>query len=234
MEQTAGPLPTDDVSHVVYLGEEAAPLFPLAEHCELPSISADVLNSILTEEQGYPAQSVVIVDSRHHFEYEGGHIKGAVNLRDPSAIEEFYSRNINVGKQIAIVFHCEFSSSRAPKLFKHMRNLDRLAHMETYPELAFPNMFLLKGGYKAFFELYSELCVPREYVKMSDLKFVDHLRVSSSSLKRSWNQRSKDFIDSHCGDRDEPLIDVSNVHQKEKVNTTCKCPISLRFNQQVL
>jgi len=36
-----------------------------------------------------------------------------------------------------------------------MRNLDRLAHMETYPELAFPNMFLLKGGYKAFFELYS-------------------------------------------------------------------------------
>jgi hypothetical protein len=29
MEQTAGPLPTDDVSHVVYLGEEAAPLFPL-------------------------------------------------------------------------------------------------------------------------------------------------------------------------------------------------------------
>jgi hypothetical protein len=81
--------------------------------------------------------------------------QGAVNLRDPSAIEEFYSRNINVGKQIAIVFHCEFSSSRAPKLFKHMRNLDRLAHMETYPELAFPNMFLLKGGYKAFFELYS-------------------------------------------------------------------------------
>jgi len=125
------------------------------------------LKSILTEEQGYPAQSVVIVDSRHHFEYEGGHIKvhhswitaasvsfsrnkwkfsmtqlvitmfhlfdswvgynwwfssctlscqGAVNLRDPSAIEEFYSRNINVGKQIAIVFHCEFSSSRAPKL----------------------------------------------------------------------------------------------------------------------
>ncbi|CAM6069785.1 unnamed protein product [Sphagnum tenellum] len=183
MEQTAGPLPTDDVSHVVNLGEEAAPLFPLAEHCELPSISADV---------------------------------GGVNLRDPSAIEEFYSRNIDVGKQIAIVFHCEFSSSRAPKLFKHMRNLDRLAHMETYPELAFPNMFLLKGGYKAFFELYSELCVPQEYVKMSDPKFVDHLRVSSSSLKRSWNQRSKDFIDSHCGDRDEPLIDVSNVQQKEK------------------
>jgi len=79
-----------------------------------------------------------------------------------------------------------------------------------------------------------ELCVPREYVKMSDPKFVDHLRVSSSSLKRSWNQRSKDFINSHCGDHDAPLIDVSNVQQKEKVNTTWKCPISLRFNQQVL
>jgi hypothetical protein len=125
------------------------------------------LKSILTEEQGYPAQSVVIVHSRHHFEYEAGHVKvhlswitaasvsfsrnwwkvsmtplvitvfhlfdswigydwwlssftlscqGAVNLRDPGAIEEFYSRNIHVGKQIAIVFHCEFSSSRAPKL----------------------------------------------------------------------------------------------------------------------
>jgi hypothetical protein len=49
MEQTAGPLPTDDVSHVVYLGEEAAPLFPLAEHCELPSISADVVSAILLQ-----------------------------------------------------------------------------------------------------------------------------------------------------------------------------------------
>jgi hypothetical protein len=47
MEQTAGPLPTNDVTHVVYLGEEAAPLFPLAEHCELPSISADVVSAIL-------------------------------------------------------------------------------------------------------------------------------------------------------------------------------------------
>jgi len=49
MEQTAGPLPTDDVSHVVYLGEEATPLFPLAEHCELPSIFADVVSAILSE-----------------------------------------------------------------------------------------------------------------------------------------------------------------------------------------
>jgi hypothetical protein len=46
---TAGPLPTDDVSHVVYLGEEATPLFPLAKHCELPSISADVVSAILSE-----------------------------------------------------------------------------------------------------------------------------------------------------------------------------------------
>jgi len=41
---------------------------------------------------------------------------------------------------------------RAMQLFRHIRNLDRLDNMHTYPNLYFPNMYVLKGGFKAFIE----------------------------------------------------------------------------------
>lgn len=35
-----------------------------------------------------------------------------------------------------------------------MRNLDRKKHADSYPNLTFPEMFILEGGYKAFFETH--------------------------------------------------------------------------------
>jgi hypothetical protein len=35
-----------------------------------------------------------------------------------------------------------------------MRNLDRKKHADSYPNLTFPDMFILEGGYKAFFEAH--------------------------------------------------------------------------------
>jgi M-phase inducer tyrosine phosphatase len=35
-----------------------------------------------------------------------------------------------------------------------MRNLDRKKHADSYPKLTFPDMFILEGGYKAFFETH--------------------------------------------------------------------------------
>ena len=49
-----------------------------------------------------------------------------------------------------IVFYCEFSSERGPRMFRHIRNLDRHMHLAAYPALAVPHMYVLAGGYKAF------------------------------------------------------------------------------------
>ena len=55
-----------------------------------------------------------------------------------------------------IVFYCEFSSRRAPKMFNYFRNLDRL--INNYPNLHYPHIYLMKGGYEKFVEASKYFC----------------------------------------------------------------------------
>jgi hypothetical protein len=60
-----------------------------------------------------------IVDCRFDYEYEGGHIRGAVNVVTPEQIEDLFLRDPDMqcnGNKICIIFHCEFSSHRGPKM----------------------------------------------------------------------------------------------------------------------
>ena len=50
-----------------------------------------------------------------------------------------------------IVFHCEFSSERAPAMLRFLRKNDRAKNV--YPNLDFPELYLLKDGYKNLFAL---------------------------------------------------------------------------------
>ncbi|KAL2629225.1 hypothetical protein R1flu_013911 [Riccia fluitans] len=212
------------------LEDDSKTLFPLVEHCELPSISVDIMKEILSGERDFPNDSVVVIDSRHQFEYNGGHIKGALHVQDPKSIEDFYIKNTANGKDLAIIFHCEFSSARAPKLFRHMRNLDRQRHIAVYPELSFPHMYILHGGYKAFYETYPEFCDPREYVRMVDPLYIEELRASTKMLKRSWTARSKNFKNSRVRLQDGfALSDVSNRQDKDQ--STRSRSVSLSFGQ---
>lgn len=64
-------------------------------------------------------------------------------LQFPSAALELTleARNPAAGwLQTAVVFYCEFSSERAPRLFRHIRNADRKRHLGTYPQLDVPHM----------------------------------------------------------------------------------------------
>lgn len=71
------------------------------------------------------------------------------------------------------------------KRSRYLRNCDRQANKECYPQLHWPEVYLLHGGYKAFFEAHAVLCQPRHYVPMlnsgneADLR---HFRAKS----RSW------------------------------------------------
>ena len=49
-------------------------------------------------------------------------------------------------KKRVIVFHCEFSSERAPAMLRFLRKMDRAKNR--YPALDFPELYLLKDGYK--------------------------------------------------------------------------------------
>jgi len=47
-----------------------------------------------------------------------------------------------------------------------LRQCDRANHADSYPSLSYPELYLLEGGYKAFYERHSRLCSPREYLPM--------------------------------------------------------------------
>lgn len=49
-----------------------------------------------------------------------------------------------------IVIHCEFSQKRGPKLYRYLRKRDREINEDNYPNLIYPNIYLLKGGYSQF------------------------------------------------------------------------------------
>lgn len=52
-------------------------------------------------------------------------------------------------KRLVLVFHCEFSSERGPRMCRFVRQKDRM--MNLYPNLHYPELYILKGGYKEFF-----------------------------------------------------------------------------------
>lgn len=57
-------------------------------------------------------------------------------------------------KNKKIIFHCEFSQCRGPKLYNLFRNFDRETNFQNYPDLTYPNIYLLEGGYSLFSKEY--------------------------------------------------------------------------------
>ncbi|XP_046584446.1 M-phase inducer phosphatase 1-like [Haliotis rubra] len=55
-----------------------------------------------------------IVDCRYPYEFEGGHIQGAANIYTEKGISELIKRPAS--QPTVLIFHCEFSSERGPKM----------------------------------------------------------------------------------------------------------------------
>lgn len=151
---------------------------------------AGLLNGVYNDS----VASFKVIDCRYPYEYEGGHIRGAVNMyMQDQILEEFVSMqkemaqcDFSTSKRNILVFHCEFSSERGPKLSRFLRNNDRQRNSDAYPALHYPEIYLLDGGYKDFFAVYPELCEPHSYRTMVDPLYNEeykHFRAKT----RSWS-----------------------------------------------
>ena len=49
----------------------------------------------------------------------------------------------------AVIFYCDFSAERAPRLFRAVRNADRKRHLHSYPQLQIPHMCALRCTWDA-------------------------------------------------------------------------------------
>nr|XP_055060212.1 cell division cycle 25 homolog d isoform X1 [Misgurnus anguillicaudatus] len=158
-------------------------------HQELHCVSAHTVASLIKGQFGPAVEDFLIIDCRYPYEYQGGHIKGAVNLYTEYQIQQAVAQALERAKlhptgsffwghqpsdsvakvegsspRKLIVFHCEFSSERGPHLCQYLRRLDRC--LNVYPNLHYPEVYLLLGGYKHFHSCYPDMCDPCGYVPM--------------------------------------------------------------------
>nr|KAF6421875.1 cell division cycle 25B [Rousettus aegyptiacus] len=173
------------------------------KHQDLKYISPETMVALLTGKFNNIVERFVIVDCRYPYEYEGGHIKTAVNLPLERDAETFLlQRPITPGsvdKRIILIFHCEFSSERGPRMCRFIRERDRATN--DYPSLYYPEMYILKGGYKEFFPQHPTFCEPQDYRPMNHEAFKDELKTFRLKT-RSWaGERSRRELCSRLQDQ---------------------------------
>ncbi|CUS20511.1 LAQU0S01e08262g1_1 [Lachancea quebecensis] len=155
----------------------------------LPRISVETLVTIMDGDVKKQYDTVHIVDCRFEYEYQGGHIGDAINISSQTSLESVFIHNRkNYCKShlpSLVIFHCEFSSYRGPIMASHLRNCDRMLNYDNYPKLHYPDILIVEGGYKSFFEKYSHRCFPRRYIEMGSQDHIDKCESEMEKFRRN-------------------------------------------------
>jgi rhodanese-related sulfurtransferase len=191
---------------------------PCTKYEMVDRISCDVVAQII---QGSgPAHlysRVVIFDCRFPFEFEGGHLPGAINITgddDAAAVKWLFGADeasmtpqlpqllakseLFTRPDVLLIFHCEFSQQRGPRLCRLLRDVDRKLNESRYPDLYYPEMYVMDGGYKQFFKSHPELC-QGSYVPMLEKDKREECIAHEQHSRRS-RRTSADYLHSLSSD----------------------------------
>lgn len=147
--------------------EHTLPILTKSRHSDLASIDSNTLADLVNGHYNDKISKYIILDARYPYEYNGGHINGAHNAFDRKQImDHLFNEATQNDKPVIVVFHCEFSAERGPRLMREFRDKDRTLNQHNYPNLFYPEIYLLEGGYKMFYEKHDQLCEPRSYLPM--------------------------------------------------------------------
>lgn len=144
----------------------------------LMRIVPETLDMLLDGKYDSQIAEYFVIDCRFDYEYNGGHVPGAINVRSTDGLEELLlganaskpvpSVSGDKAKKTILVFHCEFSAKRAPTFAKHLRSKDRATNNHVYPKIYYPEVYILEGGYSRYFRASGARCQPPAYVPMDD------------------------------------------------------------------
>lgn len=179
-EETASPA-LQSVMDVEEAQEPVLPHFMLDDPTDtIPRISKETLVDVLDGKYYEHFDQKMVIDCRFEYEYDGGHIDGAVNYNNKELLASQLFQTPMNGRTL-LIFHCEYSAHRAPLMARHVRSEDRTVNAEFYPKLTYPEVYILDGGYSSFFSEHRGRCYPQEYVEMSDEK---HQRTCEREMGR--------------------------------------------------
>ncbi|KAJ2841789.1 m-phase inducer phosphatase, partial [Coemansia brasiliensis] len=158
-------------------------------------VEAETVSQLLGGKYSHLYDEKIIVDCRFPYEYEGGHIAGAVNAPTAEALETLLLQRPPSDKRVVVILHCEYSIQRAPSMASLLRRRDREVNMHRYPALHYPEIYVLKGGYRNFFSFFKQQCEPQNYVEMNDQAFASDCRQRMVQFNRQF-KRTKSMNDS--------------------------------------
>jgi len=141
------------------------PHFTTNEPESLPRITRETLVEVLDGTYDHLYDNKVIIDCRFEYEYNGGHIEGALNFCDKEKLAERLFEAPSSANTL-LILHCEYSAHRAPLMAKFVRSQDRKENSHQYPHLSFPEVYILDGGYSSFYHAHSTRCYPQNYLRM--------------------------------------------------------------------
>ncbi|XP_069756362.1 cell division cycle 25 homolog d isoform X1 [Narcine bancroftii] len=174
-------------------------LLPVEEgkHLDLKYISAQTVAELLVGNFDHLVDEYVVVDCRFPYEYKGGHIKGALNLyTEEQLTTTFFPNQLSADlarKHTVIIFHCEFSTERGPRVCRSLRRMDRKVNV--YPRLCFPELYILQNGYRHFFQHFETLCEPRGYIQMHHKDYREELHLVRKKVRvLSRHRRQKELF----------------------------------------
>lgn len=167
----------------------------------LPRISQETLLDVMNGVHSDKVQDMSVIDCRFEYEFEGGHIDGAMNFNDkdslasqlfnpanlpptPSGLTSHSQSSSVLTSTKTLVFHCEYSHHRAPLMARYIRQRDRLHNQNRYPHLTYPELYILEGGYANFFKLHPQRCFPQAYVEMESKEHEDACERGMAKVKR--------------------------------------------------
>ncbi|WWC68646.1 uncharacterized protein I206_102577 [Kwoniella pini CBS 10737] len=174
----------------------------------LVRITPDTLQELLAGKYSSKIKRHHIIDCRFDYEYAGGHIAGAINVKSMDALDQLLlsestgvhasgnslpvpsrSGELEEGEQVVLVFHCEFSAKRAPTFAKHLRSRDRLLNNALYPKIFYPEVYILEGGYCGFYQSQPEKC-EGGYTPMDDPKHFERRNSDLHDFRKFSRTRS--------------------------------------------
>lgn len=165
--------------------------FPEEQNDSIPRISRSTFLEILDGKYNEHYGNKLIIDCRFEYEYDGGHVDGAINYNDKELLASHLFQSPLEGRTL-LLFHCEYSVHRAPLMARHIRSQDRSVNAECYPRLTYPEIYILEGGYSGFFSEHRPRCYPQAYVEMDAAehaktceKEMDRLRQARKGLGRA-------------------------------------------------
>lgn len=206
----------------------------------LPRIDEDELHQIITGRRGEGFDDFIIIDCRFNYEYDGGHIINALNISSQRDLEESFIHNLKYAypKRTLLIFHCELSVLRGPRMASHLRKCDRILNKDNYPYLSYPDIVVLEGGYKKFFNKFRNHCHPQSYIEMKNENFrekclseMDKIRLQTKLPRaHSFNQPIKPATSKEMPLRSDSSATVTSHAQNLKILKRQRSEISARLN----